>query len=359
MNRKGMPESVLGLSPMTISVSLLMLLIVSAGSVSAQNRDSHPQWKTDAAFREALSAPVSINWEKVTLKESLDRLSAAYGVCIVLDRRVDPGQSVDFECQNLSLAEMLKSLAGQLGLGVCPIGSTVYIGPASTVNSLPAVIKLRQNEVLKLPPQRQTPYTRREALHWDDLDTPRDIAVQMVESSGLILYEPERIPHDLWAGADLPPMNLVDRLTLIGAGFHETFIISPDGRQIAMTRIPDDLSTEVTGSQISAGTIPNSHQGGEQTGSEELPPIHLRRLTATVVGKPFREVLEKLCEQMQLNLTVDWKQVEAAGVDPGQLLSFTTNNATVDQLLDAILKPTGCTFQRNGIDVKVLPPSEN
>ena len=345
-----------------MSMVVLMLMVICTDAVSAQNGGSHLRWKTDAAFREALASPASVNWEEAPLKSSLERLGSAYGVCVVLDRRIDPGRIVNFECQNTSLAELLKQLAGELDLAVCPIGSVVYVGPPPTVERLPAIIKMRQNEVLKLPASQQVPYMRREPMSWNDLDSPRDITVKMIESSGLKLFEPQRIPHDLWPGANLPPMNLVDRLTLLGAGFHQTFIISPDGRQIAMTAISDDVSTTsgstlgTTGGSVVSNRPPSD--GGNSSAAADLPPIHLRRLTANVKNKPFKEVLENLCGQLHLNLSVDWKRLEAAGVDPDQFITFSTENATVDQLLSAILESTECSFRRNGSDVQILPPVE-
>ena len=48
----------------------------------------------------------------------------------------------------------------------------------------------------------------------------------------------DRIPHDLWAAGDLPPLNLTDRLTLVAAQFDLTFAIDPTGESVSLVEMP-------------------------------------------------------------------------------------------------------------------------
>ena len=49
---------------------------------------------------------------------------------------------------------------------------------------------------------------------------------QLGQRSGVEITGLEQVPHDLWAAADLPPISLVARLTLIAVQFDLTFKVA-------------------------------------------------------------------------------------------------------------------------------------
>ena len=50
------------------------------------------------------------------------------------------------------------------------------------------------------------------------------------------------MPHDLWAAADLPPISLVDRLTLIAIQFDLTFKVAEHGKRLELVPVPENES---------------------------------------------------------------------------------------------------------------------
>ena len=58
---------------------------------------------------------------------------------------------------------------------------------------------------------------------------PADLLAQLGRLGDVEIIGIERVPHDLWAAADLPPLSLVDRLTLIAVQFDLTFKVAAGG----------------------------------------------------------------------------------------------------------------------------------
>ena len=78
--------------------------------------------------------------------------------------------------------------------------------------------------------------------HWDDLTEPRQLVDALAEEAGVEILGVERIPHDLWPAADLPPLSWIDRLTLIAAQFELSFELDKTGRRAQLVPMPEDVA---------------------------------------------------------------------------------------------------------------------
>ena len=85
-----------------------------------------------------------------------------------------------------------------------------------------------------MPAAVSRPLLQPKPLAWPDFATPRDILTDLARQNGLTLEGLDRVPHDLWAAADLPPLSLVERLTLVANQFDLTFALSADGRTVTL-----------------------------------------------------------------------------------------------------------------------------
>ncbi len=97
-----------------------------------------------------------------------------------------------------------------------------------------------EKEVRRLPSGIQRKYLLPKRLVWEDLATPRELVAQLARENGLKITGLEKVPHDLWAAADLPPISLVDRLTLIAIQFDLTFAVADGGRRLKLVTLPSE-----------------------------------------------------------------------------------------------------------------------
>ena len=111
---------------------VLAVSIVGAGEVGSE---SPVAWKTGSEFHRAMAATVGVTWSRTPLRPALDRLARRQGVAIFLDRRIDPGQRVDFQAPEMSLRAWVDRLATQLQAEVAILGSVVYLGPLGRLAS--------------------------------------------------------------------------------------------------------------------------------------------------------------------------------------------------------------------------------
>ena len=92
-----------------------------------------------------------------------------------------------------------------------------------------------------LPPAAAKKFFEQKSMAWDDLTTPRELLEKLGSENGIEIAGLEQIPHDLWAAADLPPLELIERLTLIAGQYDLTFEVSADGNRITLVPVPEHV----------------------------------------------------------------------------------------------------------------------
>jgi hypothetical protein len=196
-----------------------------------------------SALQQKLEQPVSLKWQDIPLREALARLSSSYQVTILLDRRVDPDQPLQFQVNDVELGDALKQLAGQLKLGVSVLSSVAYVGPTTTSEKLATLVAFKRGESEKLPPALRSATLTSAPLRWKELATPRELLRQLATESKLeIVALDEQIPHDLWPAAECATMAWIERLSLLLAGFELTFKIDAKSSTLTLTPFPQRVS---------------------------------------------------------------------------------------------------------------------
>ena len=200
------------------------------------------EWATGPALQRRLAAPVDIMWSENTLRHALGMLSQVHRVAIVLDRRVAPDQQIDLEVSATPLGLALRQIAERCQLTVAMLGPVAYFGPPGATSRLRTLSTLREEDARKLPPAASKKLLQSKALAWDDFAAPRALVEKLAREGGVDLTGLELVPHDLWSAAEMPPLPLVDRITLLANQFDLTFQIAADGSSLQLVPVPDDVA---------------------------------------------------------------------------------------------------------------------
>ena len=333
-----------------------------------------------------LATPISLSWSNTPLRRALESLSAAQKLPIVLDRRVDPDQEVRLTLNQEPLGEALKKIAQKLSVGYCQLGPIAYFGPPAMARQLRTLAAVRLEEVKSLPPDAIRKCLQMRTSHWEELAEPRQILDQLAQEAGMEVIGADQIPHDLWPASDWPLLGWVDRLTLLAAQFDLTFHIEPGGKRVELIPVPTKVALSRTyqaGKQAAAlakrwaKSVPSAHVTSEGNTirivgtleDHELVEQRLRgtptQRTTVTAGKEVYQlsienatlgkVIDQLAERLNLEFAWDRPALERANISSDQLVSVTVQNASLDDLLHAVLKGTGLTFRRNDRAVSIFP----
>jgi hypothetical protein len=342
-------------------------------------------WLTGAPLRKKLQQPESVAWAGQPLRDALEGFSHAQKVAVLLDRRIDPGQPLEASLANTPVGEILTSVAATRGLGVSFFESLVYLGPPATAQRLRTIGELRKAELSQPSNALRLLWLQVRPFRWDSFATPRDLLGQLAKEGRFEIKGLEMIPHDLWAAADLPPLAMTDRLTLVLAQFDCTYRLLPAGAAIQLERMPAEVwldrsyaggskpeelaerfiaalpgaTVRVTDGKVLVRGLAEHHEqiaaglirafkppaGGEA-------PLD-RKISLTATNQSIKTILDSLQKQFGLELKIDAGKLRQSGRSLDMLVSVTLKNASLDETLAAVLSPARLTFQRSGKTVEI------
>ena len=339
-------------------------------------------WSTGVKFQQKLEVEVPILWQNIPLRHGLRNLSENHRLSIFLDRRIDPGQTVDCSLKKQSLDNCLRNIAGRVQATVCYIGPIVYVGPEDNVRKLATLIAVKKDIMRRLPTELRRKMLNTRTWKWETLTSPRDLIHQLAIETEINIHDTERIPHDLWPAADVPAMSFIERFFLVTAGFDLSFELTPDQKAVRLVPMPDHVSLVReyrVGDQ--ANKIARQFQRrfpqadihseanklvvqGQWDDHQEIrrvlqgkprrkPPsssIEQTRFTLSVKQKLAAQVLAQLAETLDLELIVadQFKEILA------QHISFYVDMVTRDELLRAVLEPVGLSFHINDRKLEIV-----
>lgn len=351
------------------------------------------EWKTGRALAQQRTAQVSLRWSELPLRQALASLARSQHVAILLDRRVDPDRPIELTIDDQPLDEVLGRIAAERKIGLTWLGPVVYFGPEEAAGRLRTLAALRAAEVRKLPGRRQAALTRERAWQWNELATPRELLAELAEEAQVTIEGLDLVPHDLWPAADLPPLSLTDRLTLLANEFDLAFELSDGGRRVRLAGIEGPVAikrdypggrdapriaerfrreapeaeVEIVGGKIFVTARLEEHErlaelgkpGANHAAGAKTPPADPRRgkqvYTLAVEEQPLAAVLEALRERAGFELRVDRPALEQAGLTLDRRVTFSVTEVSLDELLEAALGPAGLAFRRDGKAVVVVP----
>jgi hypothetical protein len=366
------------------AAALLMAVATAPIAVAAES-----MWLTGEPLKQTLTQKIGITWSNIPLRQAIERLSQSRKVAIMLDRRVDPDQKIELKFDDVPLSEAFQRIASRLGMGTTMLGPVAYIGPKSTTARLRTVSALRNDDANRLAAAVRQRWTKLKPWRWEALTAPRDLVAELAHESGLEVAGSQQIPADLWAAADLPPMSLSDRLTLILAQFYLTFEPATDGLSLRLSPLPErpvlertypvagspsdvinnlrqqkllsDADIRVAGNKI----VVRGLQEDQEIVNDLVAGRSARKTTVNEgrkvytlnvpVDKPVGKLLDELGPALKLEIHVDRQAISAAGLSLDKLVQLDVKDVSADELLRAVLEPAGLTFHRRGDVIDVTP----
>ncbi len=372
-------------------VTSICLLVGAVGTV--QSAENH--WLSGAALHERLQQPTSVYFSRLPLREALQSISRSHNVALLLDRRIDPDQPLDVAIQDTPLVEAIAQVAREAGAEVAWIGPIGYVGPPQATGRVRTVAEIHRQQASKIGGSLKSALLAAAPVQWNDFATPRRLLEQAAEQAGVSLDGLERVPHDLWAGTDLPPVALTDRLTLILIQFDLGFVVRAKSRTLELVPLPErvQLVQRFPGKAPLArhatqwrSMLPNCEieaagrdlvvrgrledlerlqelmQGSSTKRTRTASPapaarsqLARKRFTVRRAQGPLEDMLRELASGLGMELRIDRAAFEAAGIALDRPVSFSVENATFDELFRAVLDPVGCTYRRSGNVIEVWP----
>jgi hypothetical protein len=370
--------------------SICYLIALVGGLVFAPHSRAADQiqWLTGEPLQKALTQKAGVTWSNVPLRQSLTRFCESKKLAFVLDRRIDPDRKFELTVDDAPLEEVLLRIASRLDVGWAMVGPVSYFGPKPTVESIRTVAALRAQEAAKLPPAVRTTWGQLRPLKWSDATSPKDLLTTLGREHKFEIKGLNQVPHDLWAAADWPAVNLASRLTLILAQFDLSFEIAADGASISLVPFPADAKIEIaynvpgSAEEIASGLRQNTllvaaeinPTGNKivvrarQEDHDAIKDLLARRpVKRTNVRENIKDVytlkvtlaadklLDQLAKKLSLELKIDHDAIAAKGLSLSQEVQLDVKQVNLDQLLRAVLDPVGLRFKRNGKVVEVMP----
>ncbi len=296
--------------------------------------------------RHGTQPTATIHWQRVPLRDALQRLKSLFDETVFVDRRVDPNLRVNLDIEASSAEEVVAAIAARQQLGVARMGSLVYLGPSAAAEQLRALAAARSQQAAQMPAEWRPALMQKQPITWPRLSEPREIIASAVERRNCRLANSEIIPHDLWAAGELPELTLSDQLTILLIGFDLTFDFRPNERSIEVVPLKNAL--KLAGARITA------NQSAKPMKSSRTQQGARHVYTLRVKDQPVRAVLQALSKQLHLPIQIDEDAIRAAGKSLDKRVSFSVENADLGKLLEALLRPAGLDYRLDGDRVRII-----
>lgn len=345
---------------MLSTVAFLAIFMTAAAAAEPDNK------LTANMFRAALDKPVGRSWQSVPIREALRELSDATRVSILLDRRLDPSTELSLLAKPQPLRDLIESAARTVNLESTQVGYVVYLGSPTAVATLRQLLELRSQDLARITSDKakgpKNPWSaHRAAIHkkvslaWDDLDSPREVLMQIPETFPIKLNGLDQLPHDLWAAGSLPQMSLVESLSLMLIPFGTTFEFVPDRLTLNIVPIPTELLAKFETAQLEKPRPPKSAaEAGDRSASKSAGPtkgraldVRHRKFTFKVQNAPLRDVLESL-RQQGISIVANEQEFADADVPFDKKVDLDVADQTAEAICRQLVKSLGGEVEISG-----------
>ncbi len=372
------------LRPPIVGMLLSGLLLGAGLSRAAEPARPPVIWKLNQDFTTTLQSPGSGTWKKISLKTILADLSRVHRIFLLLDRRIDPDQQLDYTAPNGSLEVTLRGIAAHLKLGLAIGNGWVYFGPPEAAAKLRTLIMLREAEATaQLPKTLQAAWSRRGSLTWKQPLTPRELAETQLGSLSKF-SNPEAIVNDLWEPRAWPSLPLSERLALILIQFDLTWQWDDDGQKLKLVPLPAEVAitrqyptadpaqfaaklkqlgvtakVEVIGQSIKLTGLAEDQQlaadlaAGKQARKVTVSNDSKRYTLA--VNLPVGKLLTALAAKLELTVEFDDAAIQKAGISLDHEIKLDVREVTRDALLTKIVEPVGLAYEIQGKTLRIKP----
>lgn len=230
-------------------IGIIATVVLSLLPITVAGELSDVKLRTGRALERALETRRALSMQAVPIRKIVTDLQQQAGICIVVDRRIDPSQRLTINTGLVSTEDLLRQVAAELPAANISVNrSFVYIGPVDAARRLRTLCE--QKRLLVLDARRDfekeayAKVSKVELQTWAELISPRDLVVEFSENAGLKILNPDAIPHDLWHAAQLSAMPFTESATLVLTQFDLAFDIDPANVECTIVPIPEVVLLE-------------------------------------------------------------------------------------------------------------------
>lgn len=323
-------------------------LLLLVGFLLCGSTEADSPWTRRAGLRSSA----------VPLREFLHQLGSAQGIDIFLDRRIDPSIPLEWNAVNEPLDQLLEKIAESLNLGCCFFDRVVYIGPKNSAGILPRLIQSKRKSLTGLSGRARSVLQRTGPLEIEMLDQPQAILLRLAKEQGFRIVNPELIPHDLWYENRLEELSNLEQLSLLLIGWDLDYRIENASPPIIKI-VPIDPNTRPAESNKivkKEARKPSAQKKEPRTEEKTAQPVPMnrRRFTMRVEHQRLDAVLEMLAERLQLTLDPELERWPQFDIQPDTRVSFNVENATVQELFQAVFESTKWDFRIKNNSIQIL-----
>ena len=227
------------------SVVLLCLALVSSAVVCAEN-DRPQKLLTGRRFRQSLEIRRGLHIENAPLRQVMVTLQQGAGLCVVIDRRIDPSFPLTLNTGVVPTRDLLRQVAAELPCSGLSVNRTfVFIGPKEVSRRLRTLCELNRLTILQsrshFKPETYAKISTARAFEWAEPESPRELLTALAAQSGLAVVNPEVVPYDLWHAGRLPVMPFAESATLLLIQFDLTFSVDAHRGQCRVVPVPESV----------------------------------------------------------------------------------------------------------------------
>lgn len=225
-------------------MNVLALLLVL--STPAMVDDPPPiDWLSGKSLARAKQLAISVRWREVPVRDRLIQLSQQQGICVVVDRQVDPDRPLNLDIQQKTWDQVLWSVSEKLNLEICQLDELYYFTPEGS--SLPIrVVYDRNKEQLRRTRKRlSVPWLTVTEFEINEFEQPRELVETLAAQYEVSLEGLEKIPLDVWPAYRFPKMDLLQKFTILLSGFGLCPSISENGKTMVIENIPAIESAKI------------------------------------------------------------------------------------------------------------------
>jgi hypothetical protein len=282
----------------------------------------------------------------VPLRDAIQRLQRLFNDTVFVDRRIDPTTRVTLAAESSSVEDVMRRLAADHGWGVIGLGKAVYVGPKSGAAQLRTTLPTLEAAMKELPRSDQARFARRRKLDWEQLTEPRALVTDLVKKNGWQIQNADQIPHDLWPAGKLDGLTLAEQLALLLVGFERTFELRADERVIEIVALKP----------LSDGEVSETLGRTERSTTAGSAPEKTRQVySLRVEEKPVGAVARALAQRLKWQVEFDEAAIAAAGLSLDVRVTFKVDDVGQEELLDALLRPAGLSYRREGERIIIVP----
>ncbi|GDY06871.1 hypothetical protein LBMAG52_03570 [Planctomycetia bacterium] len=343
-------------------------------------------------FEAALDQKIGRAWsgqDGHTLRDVVRQLSDSQRISIVLDRRIDPTQSIELTLPPTPLRDIVSALAGKVDGGMSVIGNVVYVGPRDSAKKLRTLVELRNSDRSKLTwRNRPTSLTQTKTFLWQNLDRPRDMLKEVADKFKIEIDGLDQRPHDLWAKTSLPQVTATEALSLLLVQFDSTFEFVSDRAAIRIVSIPEqvliersypvlanspvildaarkqfpDVELEQSGAKLIArGTVERQTEiaawlkpGNQKTSKPPDKPLSERRFTVKQRNAALGDVIKTFTDY-GVKIEYDPKPFADAGISLDQKIDIDVKDVSAETLFRKLCEPLGIEVTIDDETVRLQP----